>query len=773
MAQELVLYIQSQFNNSNTLTKVDMYKDEKVSLTMTLQDIRDIEKVRTDFTQPFTLPASDANNALFQHWYNPDIDGYNSNFRSPAVLELNYLPFRRGFITLNSVKMKDGNPEFYNITFLGETVDLKNVISEDQLDQLTWLNSAGFLFTNDNNSARQGLNIGLDKTVDGVLYEAAFIYPLISHSVAFNYVSNPTGSVTNYTNLWAHSSQNKSGVFYNDLKPGIRVDLILKAIEETYNLKFSTDFFFTSATENLYLWMSRNKGPMTGGGRLDTAYKSATCSNISANSCDFFGAAFDAQCDQDCLDECEPPFEIQMQGLTVGIQLGSQPYVPASDPRRWRTTWEITPTAASANFAFDWQIYDNENNIVMASQVGVIGDTDIIIKRGNQPGGIYGILQSELVSDNYSGAYSLQVQSDEAFAFDLNIKMEAQTRIASLYNNAGGIGEINCVPSLQTYTFAANYTPNAGTLQLEVDVVPTEQLPEIKTLDFLTGLFKTFNLTAFFQDGITVVKPLDDFYSASTKTWDLSKLVHSDKHTVDEALPFSEVNFGYQKPVSILSQKFGQINNREYGELRYVASASKQGTYKIESPFEHALYERMSDLTSGAQTTIQQGTFLDDNLNAAFGKPLLFYGVYNDDAGNTPINWLNGVRPLDVKQEPAASSRQPFNRYWTVSNANSLGGPTVAPSISLNFGSEINTWSLTDYGGQNNSLFQNYYQNYIIRVFDRRNRLFKYNVKLPLNFLLNFSLADTVLIGNREFTINKVTADLTTGESTMELLNIF
>ena len=77
MAQELVLYIQSQFNNSNTLTKVDMYKDEKVSLTMTLQDIRDIEKVRTDFTQPFTLPASDANNALFQHWYNPDIDGYN------------------------------------------------------------------------------------------------------------------------------------------------------------------------------------------------------------------------------------------------------------------------------------------------------------------------------------------------------------------------------------------------------------------------------------------------------------------------------------------------------------------------------------------------------------------------------------------------------------------------------------------------------------------------------------------------------------------------
>ena len=233
------------------------------------------------------------------------------------------------------------------------------------------------------------------------------------------------------------------------------------------------------------------------------------------------------------------------------------------------------------------------------------------------------------------------------------------------------------------------------------------------------------------------------------------------------------MNFLYAEPKTIIAQKFEQLNNRRYGELRYVADASKQGTYKIQSPFEHMVYERIQDQTTGALTTLQQGTFLDDNLNASFGKPLLFYAVYNDDTGNTPINWVNGLRPQDVTQEPQAGNRQPFNRYWTVSNAISLGSPTVAPAISLNFGSEVNTWSLTDYGGNNNSLFQNYYQNYITRVFDSRNRLFKFKVKLPLDFLLNFSLADTIKIGNREFTINKVTADLTTGESTMELLNIF
>ena len=69
---KLVLYIQSDRLDNSTMQKVDLYNDEKVSLTMTLQDIRDIEKVRTDFTQPFTLPASDINNKIFQHWYNPD-----------------------------------------------------------------------------------------------------------------------------------------------------------------------------------------------------------------------------------------------------------------------------------------------------------------------------------------------------------------------------------------------------------------------------------------------------------------------------------------------------------------------------------------------------------------------------------------------------------------------------------------------------------------------------------------------------------------------------
>ena len=141
-------------------------------------------------------------------------------------------------------------------------------------------------------------------------------------------------------------------------------------------------------------------------------------------------------------------------------------------------------------------------------------------------------------------------------------------------------------------------------------------------------------------------------------------------------------------------------------------------------------------------------------------------------ANNEQINWVNGVRPADVNEQPSDGTRTPFKNYWMISNANELGTVTTAPEISLNYGSELNTYWFTDYGGDNNSLFQKYWQRYIVRVMSDQNRLFKFSVKLPEFFLLNFKMNDVIQISNRQYTINSITADLTTGESTMELLNI-
>jgi len=48
--RRLQLYIENQ--------RVDLFKDESVSLTQTIKNVKDIDKVFTEFTQTFSVPAS-------------------------------------------------------------------------------------------------------------------------------------------------------------------------------------------------------------------------------------------------------------------------------------------------------------------------------------------------------------------------------------------------------------------------------------------------------------------------------------------------------------------------------------------------------------------------------------------------------------------------------------------------------------------------------------------------------------------------------------------
>ena len=57
MQQKLVLYI----GNVSVYTedeRVDQFKDESVSFTQTIQNVKDIKKIFTEFTKTFALPAS-------------------------------------------------------------------------------------------------------------------------------------------------------------------------------------------------------------------------------------------------------------------------------------------------------------------------------------------------------------------------------------------------------------------------------------------------------------------------------------------------------------------------------------------------------------------------------------------------------------------------------------------------------------------------------------------------------------------------------------------
>ena len=73
--------------------RLDLFDDEEITINLSVQNVQDISKVFTDFTQGFTVPATPFNNAVFQHYYRSDIDSSSltqKTFLNGESLFLNY-----------------------------------------------------------------------------------------------------------------------------------------------------------------------------------------------------------------------------------------------------------------------------------------------------------------------------------------------------------------------------------------------------------------------------------------------------------------------------------------------------------------------------------------------------------------------------------------------------------------------------------------------------------------------------------------------------------
>ena len=99
--------------------RLDLFKDEKISITSQIGNANDIGKLYTDYTQTFSIPASKTNNQILSHWYESSIDnGFDHRMRYDAFIEVNTHRFRDGTIQLEKADKKDGFIESYSVTFL-------------------------------------------------------------------------------------------------------------------------------------------------------------------------------------------------------------------------------------------------------------------------------------------------------------------------------------------------------------------------------------------------------------------------------------------------------------------------------------------------------------------------------------------------------------------------------------------------------------------------------------------------------------------------------
>jgi hypothetical protein len=213
--------------------RVELFNDEKISVTSSVQDISDISKVRTDFSQSFTVPASENNNRIFSHWYNNSVDnGYDARKRKDAYIELDTILFRKGKIQLEKASVKDNKPENYTLTFYGSLVSLKDTFAGKKLFDLDF---------SDYNITYSGSEV-VSRVSGGVTNDVKF--PLISS----NRVWQSTGTTDNITlSAWAIDT--------TELFPALRLPKVFDAIASNYGITFQGDFLTDARFTNAFLYL--------------------------------------------------------------------------------------------------------------------------------------------------------------------------------------------------------------------------------------------------------------------------------------------------------------------------------------------------------------------------------------------------------------------------------------------------------------------------------------------------------------------------------------
>ena len=226
---------------TDTISKrLELFNDEKISVTSAVSNFNDLGKIYTDFSQSFTIPASKRNNKILSHWYESSIDnGYDHRKRYDAYIEVNSVLFKKGNIQLEKANKKNGFIESYTVTFYGNLTQLKDKFKDDKLNTLDFSSL---------NHTYNSTNVINRINPTGTSYLVS--YPLIGSRRKFYYKSGASHE---------DITQTAGAIQWNELFPAVPLWKVFEFIQTKYNVTFTGSFFSLDQWNNLYLYLKNGE----------------------------------------------------------------------------------------------------------------------------------------------------------------------------------------------------------------------------------------------------------------------------------------------------------------------------------------------------------------------------------------------------------------------------------------------------------------------------------------------------------------------------------
>lgn len=744
---QVSLHINSQIVDEITGEVTDNWFDAdldpqvNISLNDSIKNAKDVGRVMTAYSNQFKLPASKSNNKIFKYFHNHNVlEGFDSRRKHEAILKLNGFDFKKGYIKLNKVNLKDNYPLSYDIQFFGELSSLKDTLGKAELKDLTSLNKYNHEYNIDN--VRDGFEEGLDfnfatspptitKSVDGDIK-----YPLISHTRLFEYDGQKFHRLLSEEEKRdGYEVTSLDRLDYADLKPAIRVSKIFDAIEENFpSIKFDKTWIdestakFGSPFDDLFMWLHHEKSYISYG--FDVENPIAPFENLSIQL---------------------------LRNLKDGT--GDYEYTYASGDGDFRPLQTLNTPYIGRYFTGTFT--------AEASADGAIWAAVILYKDG-----VLFSTQTQYSSNGSIGIdFDLRRDDGEGNMQILNGEWEIVTNCWA-ENTVGAV-----TPTLELVRTTNNSTEETSiyggaAVSLVSEILVPLLMPKKKIIDFLSDLFKMFNLVAYEErelDGSykIVIEDLDTYYRKGT-AYDITKYIDISDSGVERVSPYSYIALKFPERKTFLAINQGKITGDDFGDSEFRVDYFDEGNnpnstylfdggeYTIEPKFEKVMYERLENqavFNDIELTNIQMGLYVNDNKEnipePVLGEALLLYTYPQTTSSSSEvIEWSDGTNST---------------QYNKPANVKPDGSQT------LHFNAEFDEWT---YDTNENSLFNKFYLNYIAGIYSPYARRVIVDAHLPSLIYSKIKLNDSIIIDRVVFLIESIKTNLTTGRSSLKLLRV-
>lgn len=741
-------------------TKLDLHKDEKIVLKYTQKDLQDISKIFAPYSANFTFPATVNNKKAFEFFGDTNVVKYNPQRKYFCKIYSQGQLYQNGYLIISDLSYKMGKAQDFTGSFANNITNLKDRIGEDTLNDL-----GSYPLVWNPSKAYQLIQGTESFTIDGINY--LYYVPLVSNSRVWSY--NDSDIFQNFDNIAYKNGTDPNSnnlVKASELKPALAFRTIFDLIKDKYELDIEMPLENEERYKKLFVWCNS-----------DSVLNSKYQKFILKNS---FGA-YKVGSHEGQTNYITPPYK-----YTLEENLTDSSFKVTKDPS------PSNPSFYSNYFALNFEFVNmslNSDNQTETVDISLIrkGESDSFlnntfdISNGN-------VKLSFGIGDNLWSTNELE--------FYIYLKFSSPVNWGLCNLDFAFFGPFKPSPTLPTifkrvlYRISLNNNnaveSGAGTIDL------IKALPNTKVIDFLNSFIKSFNLS---------------IYDTSPDNNKLYWLTPKDVET--QGLTYSKATFDYTPYVDIETYKKSVPNDYNYYNFKHATSKYRSNVdFKSQTGIEYGqtLYPtikpdkakefKVETNFSIIPPRIANGS---NNIITAYGfnadtPTLLDSGEsrYKPNYNELTLFYNNGT--VSTLLEPIGFQNQPIGGAFIYSIVNNyiVSTPFIIdgfaiPESPLNVSFSLSFSVLNEFNVLYlKNLFSEYYQANIARYLDTNVLSQEFKLTLPASELylneftyvqdggvtpIGFRLQNDIIIIEDKFTILDAQIDITTGETTMTLLN--